>query len=92
MLIEFDDKSYIEIKQSNKQDMIFISIAAKDAINQQKTIINSIEISTDQLKQLVENLIQVENVTSNVSDKTEISDAAIEKRGRGRPKKKESNE
>lgn len=92
MLIEFDDKSYIEIKQSNKQDMIFISIAAKDAANQQKTIINSIEVSTDQLKQLVDNLIQVENVTSNVSDKTEISDATIEKRGRGRPKKKESNE
>lgn len=89
MLIEFEDKSYIEFKQVN--DKIFISIAAKDALNANKTIINSVEISDKQLKMVADKILIIESKSQE--EETDMSvTAEVEKRGRGRPKKKVEKE
>jgi hypothetical protein len=56
MKIQFDDRSYIEITKSNNSDKIFISVAAKDQNNSKSLIINSVELTVEQLNQLVNSL------------------------------------
>ena len=43
--IEFEDKSYVEVSKSNQPNKIFISIAAKDANNTHKLVVNSVELT-----------------------------------------------
>jgi hypothetical protein len=56
MKIQFEDKSYIEIGHSPVPGKIILTISAKDHLNALKTIANSVEITIDQLKQLVESV------------------------------------
>lgn len=51
--IQFEDKSYIEVQKSQEPGKIMITIRANDANNLLKKIINSVEITTEQLQQLV---------------------------------------
>ena len=53
MKIEFEDKSYIEVRKSDNPDKVFIIIQAKDATNPLKKITNAVEITQDQLKKLI---------------------------------------
>lgn len=56
MKITFEDKSYLEFTRSKDPNKIIITISAKDHLNALKTIANSVEISTEQLKQLIESV------------------------------------
>lgn len=51
MKISFDDNSFIEVK--NQDGKIIISIQAKDYQNPLKKIINSVEITPEQFKELI---------------------------------------
>lgn len=53
MKIQFDDKSYIEIKKSEHSDKIVIIISAKDHDNPLKKITNAVEITTEQFNNLI---------------------------------------
>ena len=53
MKITFKDRSYIEIRKTDKNDNILIIIGAKDVEDQQKKIVNSVEITKDQFEQLI---------------------------------------
>lgn len=56
MKIEFDDKSFIECKKSDTSDKIIILIQAKDYLNPLKKIINTVELTQEQFKQLISDL------------------------------------
>jgi tRNA threonylcarbamoyladenosine modification (KEOPS) complex Pcc1 subunit len=51
MKIEFEDKSFIEIKKSN--DKVIIMIQAKDHTNSLKKITNAVEITAEEFKKLI---------------------------------------
>jgi nitrate reductase NapAB chaperone NapD len=51
--IDFDDKSYIEVKNSDEPGKVIIIISAKDHLNAQKKIINSVEITKEQFDLLI---------------------------------------
>jgi hypothetical protein len=53
MKIDFDDKSYVEIKRSDEPDKVIILIQAKDGENPLKKITNCVEITIAQFKQLI---------------------------------------
>lgn len=53
MKIQFQDRSYIEFQASKSPGHVIITISAKDHLNELKTIANSVEITTEQLKELV---------------------------------------
>jgi hypothetical protein len=57
MKIVFDDKSFIECKKSETPDKIIITISAKDGVNPLKKIINSCELTTDEFKQLISEVL-----------------------------------
>ena len=50
MKINFDDKSYIEIVKSVNSDKFFISIAAKSKDNQNSLVVNSVELTKEQVE------------------------------------------
>jgi hypothetical protein len=52
--IEFENKSYIEITKSQNPGKIIISIVAKDPNNHLSTIANSVELTEEQFKQLIQ--------------------------------------
>ena len=56
MRIDFEDKSYIEFQKCQDSDNIMIIIMAIDHNNKLKNIINSVEISTEQLNMLLESM------------------------------------
>lgn len=53
MKIQFDDNSYIEIIKSDNPGKMIITISAQDYENNKKKIVNSVEISNDEFKQLI---------------------------------------
>ena len=53
MKISFEDRSYIEFQKCQDSNNIMIIIMAKDHQNNLKNIINSVEITPEQLKDLV---------------------------------------
>jgi hypothetical protein len=53
MKIEFEDKSYIELVNSANPGKVFIAIGAKSAKNIQETIVNSVELSLNELSSLM---------------------------------------
>ena len=54
--IIFDDKSYIEVSKSEQPDKIFITIAAKASDNAYKLIANCVELTKEQLLELVHSI------------------------------------
>lgn len=57
MKIEFKDQSFIECKKSDTTNKIVIIIQAKDSENPLKKITNIVELTSDELNQLLEGLI-----------------------------------
>jgi len=57
MKINFDDKGYnfLEIKRSSG-NTIFITLSSRDASDKNKTIVNSVEITINQLLELITSL------------------------------------
>ena len=56
MKIEFEDKSYIDLKKSNDSDTIVIIVQAKDFTNPLKKITNTVELTKEQFKQLISDI------------------------------------
>ncbi len=56
MKIAFEDKSYIEVSKSNNSDKIFITVAAKSIENARSLVVNSVELTQEQLLLLVQSL------------------------------------
>ena len=56
MKINFDDKSYIEFQKCQDSDNVMIVILAKDHLNNLKNIINSVEVTPEQLKKLIDSI------------------------------------
>ena len=53
MKINFDDSSYIDCQKSDHPGKIIISISAKDYSNPLKKIINAVELTVEEFKQLL---------------------------------------
>jgi hypothetical protein len=53
MKLTFEDRSYIEVTKSVNPDKIFLTVAAKSADDTHKLIVNSVELTTEQLLSLV---------------------------------------
>lgn len=53
MKIDFEDGGYIDVQVSPKPQHVFIIVAAKNASNPLETIINSAELTDDQLQELM---------------------------------------
>ena len=52
--IVFEDKSYVEIKKSTTEsNKIVLIIHAKDQSNALKRVVNAVEITDDQFRQLI---------------------------------------
>ena len=56
MKLEFEDKSYVEIKKSAGGE-ILVMVSARDADNPLKKIINCVEISEKDFKFLISDMI-----------------------------------
>lgn len=56
MKISFDDKSYIQVKKSAEGKIIII-ISAKDQNNDLKKITNAVEISEEEFKNLISDVL-----------------------------------
>lgn len=57
MRVDFDDKSYIECQKSNHPGKILVVISAKDHENPLKRIVNTVELTTEQFKSLISDII-----------------------------------
>jgi hypothetical protein len=57
MKIEFEDKSYIDCKKSETPGNIVIIISARDHENPLKKITNAVELTTEEFKKLISNVI-----------------------------------
>lgn len=53
MRIQFDDKSYIEVRKSDNPGMVVITVSARDASNSLKKITNAVEITTTEFQKLI---------------------------------------
>lgn len=56
MKIQFEDKSYLEIKKSPNPDKIMIVIQARDQKNSLKKITNCVEIDLEQFKKIAQEI------------------------------------
>lgn len=57
MKIEFADKSYIECNKSENPGKVVITISAKDHVNSFKKITNTAELSIEDFKKLVSEVL-----------------------------------
>ena len=55
--IVFEDKSSIECRKSDKEDHIIIIVSAKDQENPRKKTINAVEITTEEFRKLVSEVV-----------------------------------
>ncbi len=56
MKINFEDKSCVECKKSDNSDKILIIIQAKDYSNPLKKIVNTVELTKEQFKELISDI------------------------------------
>jgi hypothetical protein len=57
MKITFEDKSYIECVKSDNPGKVVITISAKDRADPLKKITNAVEITTEEFKQLISDVL-----------------------------------
>lgn len=57
MKITFEDKSYIECVKSDNPGKVIITISAKDHHDPLKKITNAVEITTEEFKQLISDVL-----------------------------------
>lgn len=56
MKIQFDDKSYIQVRKSDNPGKIIITIAARDGEDALKKITNAVEITMAEFTQLISDI------------------------------------
>jgi len=58
MKIKFDERGYnfLEIERSKDYNKVFITLSSRDDSNKNKTIVNSVEITINQLLELITSL------------------------------------
>ena len=57
MKITFEDKSYIECRKSDNPGKIIVTISAVDHSDTLKKITNAVEISTEEFKKLISDIL-----------------------------------
>lgn len=57
MKIEFNDKSFVECIKSNNPGKILFTISAKDHNDPLKKISNAVEITADEFKKLISDIV-----------------------------------
>ena len=57
MKVTFEDSSFIEIKHSDVSDKVSITISAKDHVNPLKRITNACDVSMDDFKKMVKEVL-----------------------------------
>ena len=57
MRIDFEDKSYIECQKSDHPGKVLVVISAKDLESPLKRIVNTVELTTEQFKSLISDII-----------------------------------
>ena len=57
MKITFDDKSYVECVKSDNPGKVIITISAKDHTDPLKKITNAVEITTEEFKKLISDVL-----------------------------------
>jgi nitrate reductase NapAB chaperone NapD len=57
MKIQFEDKSYIECRKSENPGKIIVIISAQDHDNPLKKITNAVELTAEEFKSLIVNII-----------------------------------
>ena len=57
MKIQFEDKSYVECRKSDTSDKILIIISATDQSNRNKKITNAVEITVEEFKKLISDVL-----------------------------------
>jgi len=57
MKIVFDDKSFVECNKADESGKIVLTISAKDRSDPLKKITNAVEISMDEFKTLVSDIL-----------------------------------
>jgi hypothetical protein len=70
MKIVFDDGGYLEFQRSKKPYHVFVMIAAKDATNPLKLLVNSAEIQLSQLIEAVKSVSGPLMLEGKTNDKT----------------------
>ncbi len=77
MKVVFDDGGYLEFQRSKKPHHVFVMIAAKDAANPLKLLVNSAEIHLSQLIEAVKSVsgpLMLEGKTNDqITDNSETS-------------------
>ena len=58
MRIDFEDKSYVEIRRSTEPSKLLLLIQARDYSDPMKRITNSVELTEQQLMQLTSEFIK----------------------------------
>lgn len=57
MKITFDDKSYVDCGKSAEPGKVIITISAKDRTDPLKKITNAVEITTEEFKKLISDVL-----------------------------------
>ncbi len=57
MKITFEDKSYIECRKSDDPGKIIVTISARDHSDPLKKITNAVEITTEEFKKLISDVL-----------------------------------
>lgn len=57
MKITFEDKSYLEIRKADKPDHVILIISAKDQENSRKKITNAVEITIEEFRKLLSDIV-----------------------------------
>jgi hypothetical protein len=57
MKITFDDKSYVEVQRSANPGQVVITISAKDRTDPLKKITNAVEITAEEFKKLISDVL-----------------------------------
>jgi hypothetical protein len=57
MIIEFDKYSYVEITRTSSDGKIKITLAAKDTKNPKSQIVNSVEVTRDEFKEMAKEVL-----------------------------------
>lgn len=57
MRIDFEDRSHIECRKSDNPGKVIISISAKDHENPLKKVTNAVELSAEEFKKLISDIL-----------------------------------
>lgn len=74
MKITFDDGGYLELQRSKKPYHVYVMVAAKDATNPLKLLVNSAEIQLSELIEAVKSISGPVMIEGKTNDNTNNPD------------------